>query len=129
LIRASTDPSVRGEEERAEKGRREMRATLMLGILGATLSVVCSADAQSRSMSRAERAGYDYGWDDANDFCKDLRPRGRSGHERRDVTREFSRGCKKGFDDHINSNRTCSQRIRRQNAYTEMWSARRSACD
>ena len=106
-----------------------MRATLMLGILCTGLATVCGASAQGRGMSRAERAGYDYGVDAAVDFCRDLRPRERGVYGAPGgVTEQFSRGCKAGFDDHINSNRTCNRRIRRQNAYNLMWSVRRSTC-
>ena len=105
-----------------------MRATLMLGILCTGLATVCGASAQGRGMSRAERAGYDYGWDAANFFCQDLRAAPIYGGARERPTREFSRGCKVGFDDHIDNNRTCKARIRERNMYTEMWEARRDNC-
>ena len=105
-----------------------MRATLMLGILCTGLATVCGASAQGRGMSRAERAGYDYGVDAAVDFCRDLRSGGGYRGGRRELTEQFSRGCKAGFDDHINSNKTCNRRIKRENAYREMWTERRNTC-
>ena len=106
-----------------------MRATLMLGILSTSLATVCGAAAQDRDMSPAERAGYDAGVDAAVDFCRDLRARP---HERGfgggSVTRDYERGCKVGFDEHIDSNRTCRDRIEKNNAYSEMREARRYTC-
>jgi hypothetical protein len=105
-----------------------MRATLMLGILCTSLATVCGAAAQDRDMSPAERAGYDAGVDAAVSFCQSLRaPHGGFG-ERRSLTRDFERGCKTGFDEHIDSNRTCQERIEKNNAYTEMRDARRYTC-
>ena len=104
-----------------------MRATLMLGILCTGLATISGAAAQGRGMSPAERAGYDAGWDAAGDFCQDLREREYAGW-RRSITRDFERGCRRGFNEHIDSNRTCQERIEDQNAYREMRDARRYAC-
>lgn len=105
-----------------------MRATLMLGILSTSLATVCGAAAQDRDMSPAERAGYDAGVDAAVDFCRDLRAKPSGGWGHKSVTREFERGCKAGFDEHIDSNRTCQDRIEKNNAWIEMRSARSSTC-
>lgn len=105
-----------------------MRARMMLGILCAGLTTVCGAAAQERDMSPAERAGYDDGVDAAVEFCQDLRAKPHGGFGRRSVTREYERGCKAGFDEHIDSNRACQYRIEEHNAYTEMRSARRYTC-
>ncbi|MFS8067203.1 MAG: hypothetical protein ACMG6S_12600 [Byssovorax sp.] len=100
----------------------------MLGILCTGLATAFGAAAQERDMSPTERAGYDAGVDAAVDFCRDLRASPRGTFEAPSFTREFERGCTRGFDDHINSNRTCQRRIQEQNAYTEMREARRYAC-
>lgn len=105
-----------------------MKATLMLGILSTSLATVCGASAQEDEMSAAERAGYDAGTEAAADFCKDLRAHPRRGWGGGSVTREYERGCKAGFDEHIDSNRTCQQRLEEQNAYSEMRAARRDTC-
>ena len=105
-----------------------MRSTLMLGILCTGLATVSGAAAQERDMSPAERAGYDDGVDAAVEFCQDLRAKPHRGWGRRSVTREYERGCKAGFDDHIDSNRTCQHRLEEQDAYTEMRAARRYTC-
>jgi hypothetical protein len=106
-----------------------MRATLMLGILCTGLATAFGASAQDRDTG-PEEAGYDAGMDGAVDFCRDLRatPRYHAPTFDRDFTRKFERGCKRGFDDHINSNRTCQRRIQEQNAYGEMREARRYTC-
>jgi hypothetical protein len=109
-------------------GDEKMRATLMLGILCTALATVSGAAAQPWGMSPAERAGYDAGVDAAVEFCQDLRARERIGWGARSVTRQFERGCKRGFNDHIDSNRTCQARIEEQDAYIEMRDARRFAC-
>jgi hypothetical protein len=107
-----------------------MRATLMMGILGASFTLLNGAEAQPRRMSEAEQRGYDRGWDTAQEFCRDLRrpPRGGFGGRER-LTREYQRGCRRGFDEHINSNRTCQRRIKEQDKYDEMWDARKDMCD
>lgn len=107
-----------------------MKAKLALGILGASL--VLAGPAFADRDDDVEDSGYDYGTDAAHEFCKDLRaPTGDDGggFETRNITRRFSRECKRGFDDYINNNRSCGRRIRREHASSTMWEARRSACE
>ena len=84
---------------------------------------------RDREMSPAERAGYDHGVDAAITFCRDIREYGVALREPRSLTRDFQRGCKAGFDDHIDSNRTCEERIDRNNADAAVRAARSYACD
>jgi len=105
-----------------------MKATLWLGIVCTALSLSAPALAQ-RHRDGIRTQAYEYGWDAANDFCQDLRPRRFRAHMAgRSITRTFSRYCKRGFDDLIDNNRACKRRIRREGAWSEMWDARRDAC-
>jgi hypothetical protein len=126
-----------------------MRATLMLGILWMGLATAGGAAAHDRdrdedwdedrdehrdedddrAMSHAERAGYDHGVDAAINFCRYIREHGVALREPRSLTRDFQRGCKAGFDDHIDSNRPCEEKIERYNADAAARAARSYACD
>lgn len=110
-----------------------MRATILLTILSASFAFITGGaqarDDDDRGMSGAEQAGYDTGWDAADDFCRDLRFVEKSrGPGFRSVTREFKRGCKMGFDNYIDSNQSCQRRLEDRDMYGEMWAARSDAC-
>ena len=103
-----------------------MKTKLMMAIACASLSWAALASAQPNGL---RTQAYEYGWDAAQNFCVDLRPRRFRTTDRRSITETFSRFCKRGFDDHINSNRACQRRLRERNAYTYMWETRRSTCE
>lgn len=103
-----------------------MNGKLLVSAICTSLGLAATSHAQQPDI-RIE--GYEYGWDEANSFCQDLRYQPFERRRTRDVTRIFSRECKRGFDSYINNNWACQQRLRRENAYRDMWDARRSACD
>ena len=104
-----------------------MRATLVMGFLSASFALITGA--QARDMSEIEQQGYDTGWEGADEFCQDLKVRPRfGGQERRGITREFQKGCRAGFSNYIDSNRSCQRRLAEESAYREMWEARREVC-
>lgn len=103
-----------------------MNGKLLLGAICVCLGLADTASAQPRDL---REEAYDYGWDEAGSFCQDLRYRPFERRRTGDITRTFTRECKRGFDAHINNNRSCRQRMARENAYRDMWDARRSACD
>ncbi|MGK4001587.1 hypothetical protein WMF31_03105 [Sorangium sp. So ce1036] len=108
-----------------------MKVQLCAAALCALFVSVGAADANDEeSMDELERQAYDVGWDAANSYCKSLVP-GFSGALRREmetITERFKRACKKGYDDYIDSNRSCQQRLRETGRYREMWEARNNTC-
>lgn len=107
-----------------------MKATIFLTFLSASFAFITGGGQAlaDHEMSDAEQAGYDAGWDAANDFCRDLKAVQHGGFAQRSITSQFKRGCKTGFDDQIDSNRTCQRRMMDQDKYSDMWDARRDAC-
>ncbi|HMY18031.1 MAG TPA: hypothetical protein PKA58_17025 [Polyangium sp.] len=116
-----------------------MRTRILLGM--ASTALVVSATAMAATSDEARLQGYEAGWDAAQEFCTDLRPRTsdeltislRSFKSlempTRDISEIFSKACKNGFDKHINNNWACQQRLEQESAYSKMWKARRSACE
>ena len=116
-----------------------MKTNGLFGIVGATL--VVSATASAATSDEARLQGYEAGWDTAQKFCVDLRPRERDElraslyafEEIEMPTREISviytRACKSGFDKHIDNNWACQQRIESERAYTRTRKARNNACE
>ena len=104
-----------------------MKATLMLGILGVSFTFLTSAQADSD----AEQAGYDAGQDAAQSFCKTLRPPNQKfgGGFGGSFTGDFKDGCRQGFDDHIDGDQNCQERINDQGKYSEMRESRSNQCD
>src|SRR5262245_43104277 len=103
-----------------------MKANLVLGVVCAALASV--AGARADSLSDLRREAYDEGWGSAHVYCEGLRYVPHGPAEFGTITAEFSRWCRKGFDNYINSNLACQERIRYSGSYREMWAARREAC-
>jgi hypothetical protein len=108
-----------------------MKATLSMGTLCALFTLVNGAGAQN--LSELERQAYDVGWSAANEYCQSLIPGNFRALEYRfggrvDITEQFKRACKAGYDNYIDNNLSCQTRLRETNKYTEMWKARNDTC-
>ena len=105
-----------------------MKTKWMLAIASVCVSLGASGVA-SAQRTELETQAYEFGWDSAKSVCRDLRPSFRRyGRYSASLTRTFSRWCRRGFDENIDNNGACQQRMRREGAYTRMWEARRDAC-
>jgi len=109
-----------------------MKTKLMLGLCCASLSLVAGASAQPRG--NLQEQAYDAGWDAAHAFCQSLRASAGNRYlaariGERSITDEFKQYCGEGYDEYIDNNQSCANRIEAaENGYTRMWEARRNAC-
>ena len=105
-----------------------MKATWMSAIVGTSITLACGAMAQPRS--ELQRQAYQEGWSQADTYCASLEPGfgAPSMEAPPPITPGFQVWCKQGFDDFINHNQTCNQRIRARKLYSAMWQQRRAAC-
>ncbi|WP_437935778.1 hypothetical protein [Sorangium sp. So ce341] len=86
-------------------------------------------------LSELEQQAYDIGWRAADRYCQSLIPgphgelKGEMGvYGTRNITEEFKRACKLGYDNYIDNNLACQQRLEQSGKYTEMWNARNNTC-
>lgn len=98
---------------------------IALGLMVACMSLGISASASANDL---EDQAYDAGNDAAGQFCQGLRPQFLRVGE--GFTERLKKACHEGFDDFINSNRTCQKRMGDlPNGFRQMREARASACD
>jgi hypothetical protein len=105
-----------------------MKAALVMGIvcMSAALASTSPAVEDDEDLGDLEESAYDVGWEAAHDYCEEAKTYKLK--EPSKIISRFKRHCKKGFDDYIDGNRSCRQRIRRENLYQEMWEMRQDTC-
>ncbi|WP_437329504.1 hypothetical protein [Sorangium sp. So ce381] len=101
--------------------------------LFASTNVAYASDEES--LSELEQAAYDTGWSAANRYCQSLIPGPRrelfavmGSRGARNITEEFKQACKMGYDNYIDSNQSCQQRLEQSGKYEQMWRARNNTC-
>ncbi|KYF93661.1 hypothetical protein BE17_17570 [Sorangium cellulosum] len=114
----------------------QLCAAALCALFASTNAANAAEENDEEFLSELEQQAYDVGWGAANNYCESLKPgpRGelshtlREGFRRPPITEQFKRACKLGYDNYIDSNQSCQQRIEESRKYTEMWEARNNTC-